>query len=356
MSMIIEPNGKKSNKLMALMSFWGILLVILGHSGFEEPLVAENLKALDTWIYSFHMPLFFFISGYLYSLTNENFCNIQPGKFLKKKFVRLYIPYIVLGLIVFGIKFGLSGLMGASRDYSLSDFLLMFIAPRWQNSTMGYLWFIVTLFFVFVIITAIGRIRLNLKKPRVALIVILLGWIIRYCLPEQEWVKLFNFYALMWYIPFFVIGIQYQCNEDSCSKIVATPNRIKTIVLFVLTLIGTWLLMESANMPINYLLKILFAITGIGFSMSLCSVLLEQKTIRKYVLPFGDITYTIYLMSFFGQYSAKALVVSILHLSWPFWVVSMFMGGLVFPLLVYWIYKSTNDFGGNKFLKIVIGA
>ena len=355
MNKIVKSNSKKSNKLMALMSFWGILLVILGHSGFEEPIVAENLRALDTWIYSFHMPLFFFISGYLYSMTNENFCNIQSEKFLKKKFIRLYIPYIILGIIVFGIKYGLSGLMGASREYSLGNFLLMFIAPRWQNSTMGYLWFIVTLFYVFVIITAIGRMRIDLRQAKFAVIVILLMWAFRYYLPKQEWIKLFNFCALMWYIPFFVIGIQYQIHEQKASPIIA-PSWTRTGILFIVTLIGTWLLMKSADTPIHFIYKVLFSIIGIYFSLSLCNVLLELEAIRNYILPFGDITYTIYLMSFFGQYTAKALVVNILHLSWPFWVVSMFIGGLFFPLIVYKIYKSTNEFGGNRFLKIVIGA
>lgn len=32
-----------------------IMLVVLGHSGVSEPLFQ--------WIYSFHMPLFFFVSG-----------------------------------------------------------------------------------------------------------------------------------------------------------------------------------------------------------------------------------------------------------------------------------------------------
>lgn len=355
MGMVLESNRKKSNKLMALISFWGILLVILGHSGFEEPIVAENLKALDTWIYSFHMPLFFFISGYLYSLTNKSFCDIQPGKFLKKKFIRLYIPYIVLGLIVFGIKFGMSGLMGASRKYSLGDFLLMFIAPRWQNSTMGYLWFIATLFYVFVVITAIGRLKINLRKGWAAIIVILVGWGVRYCLPEQNWIKLFNFYALMWYVPFFVIGIQYQCHEQIASKLIS-PSWTRTNVLFILTLIGTFLLLESVDTPIKYLWKVLFAVIGIFFSMSLCNLLLESETIRIYILPFGDITYTIYLMSFFGQYTAKVLAVNILHLSWPFWVLSMFIGGLLFPLVVYKIYNISNEFGDNKFLRIIIGV
>lgn len=52
---------KKDNHLMALLSVWGILLVVLGHSGFEEPLIMEKLGGLHSWIYSFHMPLFFMI-------------------------------------------------------------------------------------------------------------------------------------------------------------------------------------------------------------------------------------------------------------------------------------------------------
>lgn len=49
----------KSNKLMALMSLWGIILVVLGHSGFEEAIVMDNLFDLHKYIYSYHMPLFF---------------------------------------------------------------------------------------------------------------------------------------------------------------------------------------------------------------------------------------------------------------------------------------------------------
>ena len=68
---------KKDNQLMALLSVWGILLVVLGHSGFEEPEIQQSLGRLHGWIYSFHMPLFFMISGYLFSLTNKSFVDIQ---------------------------------------------------------------------------------------------------------------------------------------------------------------------------------------------------------------------------------------------------------------------------------------
>lgn len=46
-----------------IVKFIGIFLVILGHS-----ISADNkqLEVYRNFIYSFHMPLFIFISGYLY--------------------------------------------------------------------------------------------------------------------------------------------------------------------------------------------------------------------------------------------------------------------------------------------------
>lgn len=70
---------------MALLSVWGIIWVLIGHSGFEESEIQQKLYVLHGWIYSFHMPLFFMISGYLFSLTNKNFTGIKAGKFLQKK-------------------------------------------------------------------------------------------------------------------------------------------------------------------------------------------------------------------------------------------------------------------------------
>lgn len=344
----------KSNHLMAMMSLWGIILVVLGHSGFEDPLIAEKLRWLDTWIYMFHMPLFFFISGYLYSLTNRDFTEVDMKKFLQKKFIRLYVPFFVLGLIVFGIKYCMAGIMGASRSFSFQDFLIMFIAPRWPNSTMGYLWFIGTMFFMFVIIALIGKLNINLRNIKVAITTIGLLWLLRYFLSGEElWLKIFNLQALMWYVPFFILGIYYHMNEGQVIKL-TEGGVTKTVLLFLLTLVGSWLLMHDYSFA--FLLKVFFAIIGIWFSMVLCNTILESEFVNKKVLPFGDITYTIYLLSFFGQYSAKAIIVNILHLHWSWCVIGMFIGGILFPLIVYRIYKVTNQFGGNKFLKVLIGA
>jgi acyltransferase len=63
----------------------GIVFVFLGHAAIPE----EYRK----YIYSFHMPLFFFIGGYLYS------SKIIPFKtFLVKKIRTIYIPYLIFGV------------------------------------------------------------------------------------------------------------------------------------------------------------------------------------------------------------------------------------------------------------------
>ena len=49
-------------------------------------------------IYSFHMPLFMMISGYLFSYTAEKY---SPGAFLRNRFERLLIPIAAWGTLMF---------------------------------------------------------------------------------------------------------------------------------------------------------------------------------------------------------------------------------------------------------------
>lgn len=66
----------------------GILLVILGH-------IYENNNYIHIWIYSFHMPLFYFVSGITFK--TEKYTNII--NLLKNKFKYLGVPYVVFNII-----------------------------------------------------------------------------------------------------------------------------------------------------------------------------------------------------------------------------------------------------------------
>ena len=67
----------------------GILLVILGHNAFDQSFL--------TIIHAFNMPLFFFISGYLYHYRKYK---QDPIYFIYQKFKRLVVPYFVTNVII----------------------------------------------------------------------------------------------------------------------------------------------------------------------------------------------------------------------------------------------------------------
>lgn len=82
----------------------GILLVVMGHNDFA--VVSPFMYKV---IYSFHMPLFFFLSGYFLN-TAAGFWN-----FLRKRFNSLMKPYFFILFLIYagGISFGKMGFQNA---------------------------------------------------------------------------------------------------------------------------------------------------------------------------------------------------------------------------------------------------
>lgn len=75
-----------------------IVLVVMGHYAVTIP---SWWVAVHDIIYTFHMPLFLFASGFIYIAfqQDENY-----GHFLLKKVKRLLIPYVITSIIIVTIK------------------------------------------------------------------------------------------------------------------------------------------------------------------------------------------------------------------------------------------------------------
>ena len=118
-----------------------IILVIIGHIGGDNTSFSSDgnifLQSIECFIYYFHMPLMFFISG----LFSKN-----TAKCREKAFFDLFIPYIVFqiiyGFIIFALNHNLS--------YLLNPF---YPAPA--------LWYLLALFVFRFILHDVIRIRLN---------------------------------------------------------------------------------------------------------------------------------------------------------------------------------------------------
>lgn len=143
------------NKALDICKGIGILLVIIGHMS----------TPLGQVIYGFHMGLFFFLSGYLF---NNNY--LDDGlSFLKKRAVRLLVPYLLFPLLAFLLfphidevwyKIWSSSKLMASYPYHI----------------LGTMWFLKSLFFVNVLSLLVIKLfrlikgRLTLMLPLMMLI------------------------------------------------------------------------------------------------------------------------------------------------------------------------------------------
>lgn len=135
----------KKIKAISFLQVIGPILVILGHSlnGFPEGFGLWRVFSKD-WIYLFHMPLFFFISGFLFQNSLYKYEYIE---FIKNKMMRLLIPYILLNLIFLLPKAALGAIVGDKISIGFYDIFIMFLTPR--ENIWGHTWFMFCLFLVY---------------------------------------------------------------------------------------------------------------------------------------------------------------------------------------------------------------
>lgn len=82
--------AKQYNMTFCILSALAMVMIVAGHIGYPVLTVGELFP-----YYSFHVPLFVFISGYFYRDAEEE----HPLWYVKKKIRRLLVPYLVWNLV-----------------------------------------------------------------------------------------------------------------------------------------------------------------------------------------------------------------------------------------------------------------
>lgn len=122
----------------------GIIAVVLGHSGYQN----------GYFMFFFHMPLFVFISGYLYKRNSS----VPWSGVAKRRFRHLMIPYIVYMLLITLIISSYNVIAGASFLEALSlDWKSMLLGGSLLNGAYGVFWFVTCLFTVQILYDLLQR-------------------------------------------------------------------------------------------------------------------------------------------------------------------------------------------------------
>ena len=116
-----------------------IYLVVLAHTALYKP--AEG------FIYTFHMPFFFFMSGYLFSYSK------YPSymEFVKRRFRQLLVPYVVINMITYLLWLLVLRNVGSDAGEDVGALSPLMAAVTVNATEMVHdvpLWFLAALFMV----------------------------------------------------------------------------------------------------------------------------------------------------------------------------------------------------------------
>lgn len=224
----------------------GILLMVMGHIEFGDK--------FDYWIHGFHMPMFFFVTGYLYKESN-NFL-----LFFIKKFKSLIMPYFFFSLIHLFLFFLVTGVY-------LEQIIAILLYSNTDNMPIsGALWFLQSLFFSNMIFYWINKYR-SYNKLIIVLILIIFGLTINY-----------NFN-----LPFSLnssligIGLMYAGNSFKHLNLDKKGNIKSNIFLFI---IGSILIMLNGYVNMRsgeYSNPIIFYVASIIMSISILNTCINIK-------------------------------------------------------------------------------
>lgn len=126
-----------------------MLLVVLGHviNGYQNTGIFSSYDGVMTpvyrWIYSFHMALYFVISGFVFYLA-YGAKRIERKKRYNNQVINLVFVYFIFSIIQWIIKVVMSS--AANESLTLMDLLLMPVIPM---APYWYLWVLVFYYLIF---------------------------------------------------------------------------------------------------------------------------------------------------------------------------------------------------------------
>ncbi|QZY55336.1 acyltransferase family protein [Crassaminicella profunda] len=299
---------KEHNKLehIILLKIFAILIVVLGHSTliyndnwtyFIAINQSKFFHYLKEYINTFQMPLFVFISGYLYYFTHVEQCKYNTFKILiNKKIKKLVVPYLCIGLIwVVPIRYFVE-----YENYRSLKLIQVIFTKVLVVKDVGHLWFLIMLFNIFVIFYFLEK--LIKKQNAILVLFLLLGLaIISYKIPS-----IFQLKRSFYYLLFFYFGYIFRLKTKEIKLLVLNKQLLITFFLVLLNIMGFYIKLLSpvfaeSSIEIKIMLACLKIINGFSgtilFYVIIFNISCKYKGIihTKYIRLLADKTFQIYL-------------------------------------------------------------
>ena len=285
-----------------------ILFVYFGHSILYHPIQLARIypwcHTLSTFILSFNMPMFFLISGYLFSKTRKNAAELYKGKSM-----RILMPYIFTMLILVCIKLLLPASMSYNSAVDGGAKSLIINALLYG----GDRWFVYTLYIIFLLLIPFRNFLKN-KWLDVALIAVLIGIYFLDFMPT-----IFALHKVFYFMIFFVAG--YALSEYYLA-IKAWALKWWWLIYMVFVVANIVFVEKLFHVP--FVFRFMLPFTGTLAVMTMAFQLekvIKRSKIAQYVEYCGKYSLQFYLFTFCYPV-IRTVIVSVLHISNPFIIIS----------------------------------
>ncbi|WP_182422175.1 acyltransferase family protein [Aureimonas sp. ME7] len=179
-----------------------IFLVVVGHIfGYAPPVGGEWWFIPESYIYLFHMPLFMFLSGFVFGLKRYDDLRLRdfPG-YVRARAERLLIPFMAMAIIIIAGKTVARDVAGVSlSDQTLGQNVLGVLGHYgFAASPVQFIWYLFVVF-LFSIMTAL---LCGIGKIPVPAVLLAAGILFLIDVPDIYYL----FYVGKFYL-FFMLGV-----------------------------------------------------------------------------------------------------------------------------------------------------
>ncbi len=341
----MTKDNRRYSEINALYAI-GIVLVLIGHSHSSDGSYSGTiLQSIIIFIYTFHMPLFFSIAGFLF-INSASFEQKGLLKWTGEKAIRLLVPYTFWSLLGLVPKYYVEnkGFQGLTLEYILKSFFI----PR--LSVWGHFWFLPVLFFIYLIF-GIWRFFYNKAKNSVVLFVLAtIMSLAIYFIPASTDVLGVNDICNV--AIYFVLGM-IACTilkDESIHRAIKwlLNNKIIPALYLISAVVFSALFAKQAHS-----IKIIGLIVGIVMILACVaatSYFKKMKCVRWISLH----NFTIYIFSWLFQ-SVAMIVCDHFHLSWIITFFIMFAIGAIGPVCIILIYEHIRPLQ-KRWIKVLLGV
>lgn len=296
------------------------------------------------FLYTFHMPLFVWCSGYLFAYTNQT-GRKSFREYFSQRSTRLLIPYFVFLLIGLIPKIVAAPVLNDTLELDAVQLIRAFFVPR--EGVWGHFWFLPMIYFIGILGFVIDKLCRKCAKVWIVVTItsMVLSLVSLYKTDILEW---FSINDILHFFPYYCLGVlTCYIKSDYIGSHLKTNILIGLVAAFVL-----FSIFEEVGL-IGFVRDTGIAVCMILSVVSLCRSFGNRCDINQNAKLAQ--TYQIFILSWPCQLVAGIVLERILHVNWLLFCVVVFTTGVILPLILLRVKDIIENKYNTKLISFILG-